>query len=65
MKELTSKQNGEKYAVKIVNKKFVSSNALEILHREIAIMKKLKHPNIIELVEVWESEESIQIVMEL
>ncbi|KHJ42130.1 kinase domain protein [Trichuris suis] len=52
-------------AIKII-KKFAIENAQDLLRikREIRIMSALRHPNIIEIKEVFENDEKIVIVME-
>ena len=52
-------------AIKFIEKKYVSSKDIDLVDREIEIMKKLEHKNIIKLIEVCESAEEIFIVMEL
>jgi serine/threonine protein kinase len=41
------KKTGDPYAVKIIEKKFVEQQDLMLLAREIEIMKKVDHPNVI------------------
>jgi calcium/calmodulin-dependent protein kinase I len=65
VKEATHKQSGKKYAIKTVNKKFINEKDLKLLGREIDIMKKLEHPNIVNLFEVVEFEDELHIIMEL
>jgi len=59
----TNKASGEKVAVKSVLKK--NLRRLTTLRREISIMKKVRHPNIIALRDVFEDEAFLHIVMEL
>uniref|UniRef100_A0A5S6Q1C1 Protein kinase domain-containing protein n=1 Tax=Trichuris muris TaxID=70415 RepID=A0A5S6Q1C1_TRIMR len=58
-------RTGEQVAIKII-KKFAIENAQDLLRikREIRIMSALRHPNIIEIKEVFENDEKIVIVME-
>lgn len=65
--------NGREYAIKICRRSILrtrkvnnNEDALNALKREIAIMKKLKHPNIVRLHEVIDDEEcdNMFIVME-
>jgi len=53
----------EWYAIKSIRKSKVGK--LEVLKREIDILKEVKHPNIIELIEVHEDEKYIHLVTEL
>eukprot|EP01125_Pyxidicula_operculata_P006175 TRINITY_DN2152_c0_g1_i1.p1 TRINITY_DN2152_c0_g1~~TRINITY_DN2152_c0_g1_i1.p1 ORF type:complete len:379 (+),score=106.87 TRINITY_DN2152_c0_g1_i1:41-1138(+) len=60
----TSKTDGEKYAVKQVGKNLIQED-IKLLKREIDIMKKVEHVNILKLIEIYEDEENVYIVMEL
>ena len=55
--EVKNKQTGELRACKHLSK--LNINNLEKFKREIAIMKKMDHPNIIKLYEVFESDRSL------
>ncbi len=65
VKEAIHKQTNEKYAIKFVSKQFVSDKELKLLEREMEIMRKLEHKNIVQLIDVGESKDEIFIVMEL
>jgi calcium/calmodulin-dependent protein kinase I len=56
------KSTGKAYAIKCIQKKFIKMHLLE---REIKIMKKLKHPHILPLIEVSENKDYIFLVLEL
>ena len=61
----TNKQTGEKVAIKILEKiKMVNFDDKKRLEREINILKKIHHPNIVKLFCVIETERQIFIVME-
>jgi hypothetical protein len=51
--------------VKIISKKEKNEKQLRNLKTEMEIMKTLRNPNIVSLVDVWEEEEDIYLVMEL
>ena len=51
-------------AIKIVYKKLISKELLARQHREVHIMKKLQHPHIVRLYEVFESDEALYLVLE-
>lgn len=54
------------YAIKVIDRKMIKKENMESqLKREIAIMKILKHPHIVELKEVLQSSKHIYIVLEL
>lgn len=54
----------QEFAVKIIDK-FDIKNGRNAILSEISILKEVNHPNIIKLVEIFESQQRIFIVMEL
>ena len=54
----------EKVAIKVVNKVKINQKVSEV-EKEIEVLKKLDHPNIVKYVEFYENEYNIYIVMEL
>ncbi|GMH04463.1 hypothetical protein Nepgr_006302 [Nepenthes gracilis] len=59
-------QNGKSVAMKVVGKeKVIKVGMMEQVKREISVMKKVKHPNIVELHEVLASKSKIYFAMEL
>jgi len=58
------KSNKNKYAVKCISKKLIDKKELTLLEREIDIMQKLQHPNIIGLVEVIDTPDTLYLVLE-
>jgi len=61
----TNIKSKEEFAVKCIKKKMVEGDDIKLLRREIQIMKKLNHTNILKLYEVYEDDESFYLVMEL
>jgi len=59
-----NKKNKQKYAVKCISKKLIDKKELTLLEREIDIMKKLQHPNIIALVEVIDTADTLYLILE-
>jgi len=55
------KQSGRKVAVKIMKKKDMSNQDLELVKTEIEILKICQHPNIIRLYDVFENIDFIYI----
>jgi 5'-AMP-activated protein kinase catalytic alpha subunit len=53
-----------KVAVKIMSKKQMSNQDLELVRTEIEILKVCQHPNIIRLYDVFENHDHIYIIME-
>lgn len=60
-----NKATGEYVAVKHIQKKFVDPQELKCLEREIDIMMKVNHPNVLRLLDLYETEEEVVMVIEL
>jgi len=65
VKEGIDRATGEKVAVKFIEKKFVDQEELKLLGREIDIMKKVQHRNVLRLIEIYETDNALSLVMEL
>eukprot|EP01117_Protostelium_nocturnum_P018716 TRINITY_DN788_c0_g1_i1.p1 TRINITY_DN788_c0_g1~~TRINITY_DN788_c0_g1_i1.p1 ORF type:complete len:360 (+),score=126.75 TRINITY_DN788_c0_g1_i1:236-1315(+) len=65
VKRAKNKKTGNMAAIKFIEKKYVDQQDLLLLSREIEIMKKVNHKNVLRLEEVYEVEETIALVMEL
>jgi len=63
VREGIDKKSGERWALKDVDKSIVDD--LAVLQREIDIMKKLSHKNVLQLREVFDSDSKICLVTEL
>ncbi|CAG9335758.1 unnamed protein product [Blepharisma stoltei] len=61
--EATCKNNKKSYAVKVIPKQKIAQD-IQPLVREIKIMRKLKHPNIVKLYKVYESISNIYLVQD-
>lgn len=59
-----SKVNGNDVAIKIISKKEMEREDKELIKTEIEIMKICQHPNIIRLLDVFEDEQYIYLIME-
>jgi serine/threonine protein kinase len=55
--EGTCKKTSEKFAIKCIKKTMVEGEDIKLLRREIKIMKRVNHPNILKLFEVFEDDE--------
>ncbi|XP_060521515.1 calcium/calmodulin-dependent protein kinase type 1-like [Cylas formicarius] len=55
---------GQLYAVKIIDKKALKGKE-DSLENEIMILRKLKHPNIVQLLETFEDKNKVYLIMEL
>lgn len=62
--EATKKSSGERFAIKRIQKNEEDVD-IDLLKREIYIMKKVNHPNILKLYEVYEDDEYFFLVLEL
>eukprot|EP00347_Sterkiella_histriomuscorum_P019499 403341396 len=58
------KKTQKKVAVKVIKKKDMNLNEIELQKREIEVLKICQHPNIIRLLDVFENPEYIYIVLE-
>lgn len=65
VKRAISKETNQEVAVKIIKKKKLSTKELKSIEREIDIMIKLKHKNVVTLLDVFDSPKQIYLVMEL
>merc|ERR1711991_593148 len=65
VKEATHKESGRKNAVKIIDRGAMGDTNELSLQREIEIMQKVDHPNIIALRQVFEDKKHVYLVMEL
>jgi len=65
VKKAKNRKTGEECAIKFIEKKFVDKQDMNLLAREIDIMKKVSHPNVLKLKEVFETDDIIALVMEL
>ena len=64
VKLATHKQNGEKVAIKIINKKKMEHVEIFQMRREIEVMKMCQHPNIIKMIDLFETLDNYFIIME-
>jgi serine/threonine protein kinase len=62
-----NKKTGEQFAIKIINKKkfWHLSKSREQILREIEILKRVKHPNIISYIDIFDSDYYVYLVLEL
>jgi len=59
-----SRDTGDTYAMKTLNKHCVAAAQLAELRNEIEVLKTLDHPNVIRLMETYEDKTSIRLIME-
>jgi len=60
-----NKINGGKFAIKVINKKDLGKDYEKNLKMEVDILKKVNHPNIIALKELFDTPDKLYLVMEL
>lgn len=65
VKECTHKVTGQRYAIKVIDRQAMGDSNELSLQREIAIMRKVNHPNVISLRSVFEDKKHVYLVMEL
>lgn len=65
VKRAVNRKTNEEVAIKFIEKKYVDKQDLIFVAREIDILKKVNHPNVLKLIEVFELDDSIALVMEL
>jgi len=65
VKKAVHKETGKFCAVKILKKKKMNKDQKILLEREISVMAKLKHPNIVELIEAFDTPKYTYLVVEL
>lgn len=58
------KKTKEKVAIKCVKKQLMTSNEMAQQHNEISVLKMCQHPNICRMVDNFENERSIYVVLE-
>lgn len=58
------KVSKESFACKCIKKRVGSTSMYEQLQKELIIMKKVKHPHIVQLYEVYETPKKIYMIME-
>ncbi|EDV29000.1 uncharacterized protein TRIADDRAFT_49758 [Trichoplax adhaerens] len=59
-----NKQTKEKFAIKCIDKRAVKGKE-KSLENEIAILQKVEHPNIVKLIELYDSKTHLYLIMEL
>jgi serine/threonine protein kinase len=64
VKSAVHKKSGKNVAVKIMSKKEMTVSDVELQRREIEILKMCQHPHIIRLLDIFENQDYIYIVME-
>ena len=65
MRIATCKRTGKKFAIKVYDKsKLTDSNRQRSVRREIRLLQKMNHPNIVKIYEAFETDDHVYLVME-
>ena len=68
VRECTEKQTGKKYALKILSKKTIN-NLCQFqgltFSTELVVLRKIRHPNIVSLHDIYESKDELFIITDL
>ncbi|KAM6972459.1 serine/threonine-protein kinase DCLK2 [Aplochiton taeniatus] len=64
VKECVERSTGEEYALKIIDKAKCSGKE-HLIENEVAVLRRVKHPNIIQLIEEVDTPTELYLVMEL
>ena len=62
MRHCKSLDSGEERAVKIINKARMTPKQMKMFQNEIEALRKLDHPNIIKLFEIFEDDANFYLV---
>lgn len=64
--EITNSQTKRKFALKTIDKELFNDNIKSVLslHDEINLLRKIRHTNVLQLYEIFESENNIHLILE-
>jgi serine/threonine protein kinase len=64
--EVSQSSSKRKFALKTINKEMFNDNIKSILslHDEINLLRKIRHPNVLQLYEIFESDINIHLILE-
>jgi len=65
VRKVQRRSDGQFFAAKIINKKTMKPKDLDLLGKEVKILKMLKHPNINTMIETFDTKNHLYIVLEL
>jgi calcium-dependent protein kinase len=65
VRKCVDKKTKTVYAVKILRKNKLTLNSKNLLEREIAVMSKLHHPNIVQMIEAFDTTKKTYLILEL
>ena len=64
MKLAFHKKSGMKVAIKMMGKNNIKSIEMYQIKKEIEVMKMSKHPNVVKLIDIFESSDNFYLVLE-
>ena len=64
MKKCQNRETGVDYALKCIDRKLVEGKE-DMIETELEILRKCKHPNIVSMVEAFDTPEKLYVVMDL
>jgi len=65
VRKVQRRSDGKYFAAKIINKRTMKAKDLDLLGKEVKILKMLKHPNINQMIETFDTKNHLYIVLEL
>jgi len=65
VRKVQRRKDGKFFAAKIITKKTMKPKDLELLGKEVMILKMLRHPNINQMIETFDTKNHLYIVLEL
>jgi len=65
VRKVQRRSDGKYFAAKIINKRTMKAKDLELLGKEVMILKMLRHPNINQMIETFDTKNHLYIVLEL
>jgi hypothetical protein len=64
VKKCRDRETSKLYALKIIDKKLVEGKE-EMIETEVEILRRVKHPNIISMIEAFDTDDKLYLVMDL
>jgi serine/threonine protein kinase len=64
--EVTHSAKKRKFALKTINKEMFKDNIKSVLslNDEISLLRKIRHPNVLQMYEIFESENNVHLILE-
>jgi len=65
VKRAVKKSDKSEYAIKMIDKSKLNKEELAVIHDEVDIMKKVKHPNCVQMFDLFDTKKKLCMVLEL